>query len=165
MKKIFGLAASVLTLAPRAVMAACPVCTAAILVGLEGARRAGLDYSIVGVWAGGAFTAVVFWIWTMMKKHGVKNPFWYLLPPIGPLSLAVTMWMSRFVFGSSTLFGIDSFLLGIVSGVTVFVAAIKWHLLIKRRNGGKSWFPMQKVVWPVSALAIVSLVLAAIVYL
>jgi len=165
MNKILKLAVPALTLIPYAAQAQCPVCTAAVLVGLEGARRMGVDEAIVGVWAGGLFLALIFMVWNIMRSKGVKNPLWYLLPVVGPVAVLVTMWMLKIGFGVGTLFGVDKFLLGILVGAVVFFIATRWYFRLKKKNGGKSWFPFQKVVWPVSALLIASAVFAAIIYL
>ena len=168
MKKILKFLAPAILLMPRAAYAVpCPICTATVLVGLEGARRMGVDYSIIGVWAGGLFLALILIAWSFMRKQGIANPLWYLLPPMGPISLLLTMWIlpGGLQFGVHTLFGIDKFLLGVLVGIPAFYAAIKWHMNIKKKNGGKSWFPLQKVVWPVGALIIMSTIFAGIVYL
>jgi hypothetical protein len=165
MLKILKFVTPVLCLIPSAAKAVCPVCTAAVLVGLEGARRTGVDETIVGVWAGGLFLALVMLVWTIMRKNGVKNPLWYLLPPLGPISLLISMWMMDFGFGAGVKLGVDKFLLGVIAGAIAFFIAAKWHMNIKRKNSGKSWFPMQKVVWPVGALVIVSAIFAGIIYL
>ncbi|MCL2439962.1 MAG: hypothetical protein FWD15_05655 [Alphaproteobacteria bacterium] len=167
-KNILKFAAPAAFFAPTAANATCPICTAVVLVGLEGARRAGVDNSIIGVWTAGFFMAVIFWVWSAMRNKGVKNPLWYLVPPAGPIGLLMLLWFvpgSPLEFGTQTLAGIDKFLVGLIAGGSAFFFAVKWHRRIKRENGGKSWFPLQKVVWPLSALSIVSLVFAAIVYL
>ena len=43
---------------------ACAVCTVAVGASLEIARSLGVDDSVVGVWAGGFFGPVVFWLYS-----------------------------------------------------------------------------------------------------
>ena len=66
-------------------------------------------------------------------------------------------------FNAATMWGVDQFLLGAMIGSVVFFAAGKWYEHIKARNGGHAWFPFQKVVWPLGALAVVTLIFLAII--
>jgi len=147
---------------PVAALAVCPVCTAGIAIGLEGMRFLGVDDMITGVWAGGLVLSLIFWTTSKMHKKGVKNALWYLLAAALWLSLLPMTWLlpNANPFGEYTFLGIDKFLFGIIVGMVTFYAAASWHNRIKKRNGGVSWFPMQKVVWPIGALLIASAVLA-----
>ena len=168
MNKIFKLLpAFALCLVPFALHAVCPVCTAAIGIGLEGMRFLGVDDIITGVWAGGLVLSLIFWTTSKMHKKGVQNPLWYLLVAAAWLSLLPMTWLlpNANPFGMYTFLGIDKFLFGIIVGMVTFYTAASWHNRIKKRNGGKSWFPMQKVVWPVGALLIASGILAGVLHI
>jgi hypothetical protein len=147
-----------LCIVPFALHAVCPICTGAMAIGLEGMRFLGVDDLITGVWAGGLVLSLTFWTTSKMHKKGVKNPLWYLLVTAAWLSLLPMMWLlpNANPFGVYTFLGVDKFLFGIISGMIAFYIAAKWHHNIKKRNGGQSWFPLQKVVWPVGAMLIVS---------
>ena len=59
--------------------AVCPVCTIAIGAGLEGMRMLGVKDVITGVWAGGLTISLIGWTANYMRRHNVKNKFWYIL--------------------------------------------------------------------------------------
>jgi hypothetical protein len=161
MKKLFALALALALAAPAA--AVCPVCTIAVGAGLEGARWLGVDDVITGIWAGALMLSMIFWTANYMNKKGVQNGYWYLLMIVVYYALLASVWLLPSVqFGAETLWGIDKFLLGIIFGTIAFYIGANWHNNIKRKNGGKSWFPMQKVVWPLGATMIMTLIFVGI---
>lgn len=141
----------------------CPVCTVAVGAGLEGARILGVSDVITGLWAGGLMLSLAAWTENYMRAHGIRNPFLILLNYVvyyGILALIYVLPVGNptLRFNATTLWGVDQFLLGVVIGSLVFLAAGKWYERIKARNGGHAWFPFQKVVWPLGALLIVTLI-------
>ncbi|MBR2285950.1 MAG: hypothetical protein IJ866_00600 [Alphaproteobacteria bacterium] len=141
----------------------CPVCTVAVGAGLEGARVLGVDDVITGLWAGGLMLSLSAWTANYMATHGIKNRFLYLLNYVvyyGLLALIYVLPVGNptLRFNATTLWGVDSFLLGVIVGSIVFWLAGKWYQNIKAKNGGHAWFPFQKVVWPLGALLIVTLI-------
>ncbi len=141
----------------------CPVCTVAVGAGLEGARILGVDDVITGLWAGGLMLSLAAWTANYMAARGITNRFLYLLNYVvyyGLLALIYVLPVGHptLRFNATTIWGIDSFLLGVVVGSVVFWLAGKWYQKIKARNGGHAWFPFQKVVWPLGALMIVTLI-------
>lgn len=141
----------------------CPVCTVAVGAGLEGARVLGVDDVITGLWAGGLMLSLAAWTANYMAAHGVKNRFLYLLNYVvyyGLLALVYVLPVGNptLRFNATTLWGIDSFLVGVVVGSITFWLAGKWYQNIKAKNGGHAWFPFQKVVWPLGALLIVTVI-------
>lgn len=140
--------------------AVCPVCTVAIGAGLEGMRLLGVDDVITGIWAGGLTLSVFFWTAGWLKKRGVNSVFWQIVAPfILYYGLLAGVYLLPSVnFGACTLWGIDKFLLGIIAGTIAFYLGAMWHANIKKKNGGKSWFPFQKVVWPVGALLLATII-------
>ena len=141
----------------------CPVCTVAVGAGLEGARVLGVDDVITGLWAGGLMLSLSAWTANYMATHGIKNRFLYLLNYVvyyGLLALIYVLPVGNptLRFNATTLWGVDSFLLGVIVGSIVFWLAGKWYQNIKAKNGGHAWFPFQKVVWPLGALLIATLI-------
>lgn len=55
------------------------------------------------------------------------------------------------------LFGLDKLALGIAAGSIIFALAAWGYEIIKKKNNGHAHFPFEKVVLPVSALALLSL--------
>jgi len=147
----------------------CPVCTVAVGAGLEGARVLGVSDVITGLWAGGLMLSLAAWTADYMRRHGVRNRLMLVLNYIVYYGLLALVYFipsghPTLRFGATTMWGIDQFLLGAIVGSSVFWAAGKWYEKIKAKNGGHAWFPFQKVVWPLGALAITTLVFWAIIY-
>lgn len=145
----------------------CPVCTVAVGAGLEGARVLGVADIITGLWAGGLMLSLAAWTANYMYAHGVRSRLAYLLNYIAYYGLLALIYFlpvghPTLKFNATTMWGVDQFLLGAIIGSLVFLLAGKWYERIKARNGGHAWFPFQKVVWPLGALAITTLVFWAI---
>ena len=190
MKKIlFGFVVAIMS--AGVAHAFCPVCTVGVAAGLEGARILGVSDLITGLWAGGLMLSLAAWTESYMRKHGINNPvlilfnyvmnLWY---PLKTLQLQAGSVLGKLLmvsvfpdlaliyvlplghptlrFNATTLWGVDQFLLGVVVGSLTFLAAGKWYEYIKAHNGGHAWFPFQKVVWPLGALIIVTLIFWAI---
>ena len=54
------------------------------------------------------------------------------------------------------IWGIDKLLLGIIFGSVFFLLAVFANDFLKKKNGGKVFFPFQKVVVPIVMLGILS---------
>lgn len=139
----------------------CPVCTITVVAGLGISRLLGIDDLITSIWIGGFILSFSFvtidWInkkWPKSKIENYKFPFiifMYLLVLI-PLKLDRSIGIS-----GNTFLGIDKIILGITVGTLAFILGIladKYQRKLKE----KIFFPFQKVVFPVLALIIVSLI-------
>ncbi len=158
MRKIFVVLVGIFS--AFAAHAVCPVCTVAVGAGLEGARLLGVDDVITGIWAGGLTLSLFFWTAGWLKKHNVNNLFWQILVPfVGYYTLLAMVYLMPGVdFGVNTLWGIDKFFLGTVVGTIAFYFGARWYVNIKRKNGGHAQFAFQKVVVPLSFLAVATLI-------
>lgn len=141
----------------------CPVCTVGVAAGLEGARVLGVADVITGLWAGGLMLSLAAWTENYMRDHGITNKILILLNYVVYFGILALIYVfpagnPTLRFNATTMWGIDQFLLGVVVGATVFWLAGKWYQIIKANNGGHAWFPFQKVVWPLGALIIVTLI-------
>ena len=166
MKKL--LFAMVVLCAFTAAEAFCPVCTVAVGAGLEGARVLGVSDVITGLWTGGLILSLAAWTASYMYNHGVRSRLAYILNYVIYYGLLALVYLlpaghPTLQFNAATMWGVDQFLLGAMIGSVVFFAAGKWYEHIKARNGGHAWFPFQKVVWPLGALAVVTLIFLAII--
>lgn len=56
------------------------------------------------------------------------------------------------------LWGIDKILLGIIIGSVAFMGGAISHILVKKRNNNKVYFPLQQVVIPVLPLIGLSII-------
>lgn len=160
-KLLFGFIAMIV--ASGVAHAFCPVCTVAVGAGLEGARILGVSDVITGLWAGGLMLSLSAWTAGYMRDHGITNRLLIALNYVvyyGILALIYVLPVGHptLRFDATTLWGVDQFLLGTIIGSVVFLLAGKWYERIKANNGGHAWFPFQKVVWPLGALIIVTLI-------
>jgi hypothetical protein len=144
----------------KAAYAVCPICTVAVAAGLGLSRYLGIDDAVSSVWIGGIILSVSFWSidWLTKKKLNFKyrNPlifiFWYSLTLI-PLQLTGVMGHPF-----NTILGIDKILFGTAVGSVFFLLGIFADKKVREKRG-KQLFAFQKVVFPVVALAIISLVI------
>lgn len=148
--------------------AVCPVCTIAIGAGLEGMRMLGVKDILTGIWAGGLTVSLIGWTANYMKKHNVKNVFWYILNAIVYFALLFSVYLFPaekpiVKWWENCMWGIDQFLLGIIVGSTTFILMELWYVRIKKRNGGHALFPFQKVVMPFGGLLFMTFVFWAII--
>lgn len=161
-KKIWIFAVFSFFLSGRAALAVCPVCVVAVGAGLGLSEYLGIDDSIAGVWIGGLIVAMIVWTinwfnrkdWTFGHKdlRDVLTTILYYLLVVWPL------YTKDFIGQpGNALWGIDKLLLGITIGSLVFLLATIWYNNIKKRRG-HAQFAFQKVVMPVGALAVASLI-------
>jgi hypothetical protein len=163
MKNKYLLTASALLLWPTlAAKAVCPVCVVAVGAGLGLSEYLGIDDSIAGVWIGGLLIAMGAWTINYCEKKKWLQSYrsWrdslivlaYYLMVIWPL------YAQGFIGDPfNRLFGLDKLALGIATGSIVFALAAWSYEIIKKKNNGHAHFPFEKVVLPVSALALLSL--------
>ena len=141
--------------------AVCPVCTIAIGAGLEGMRILGVKDVLTGIWAGGLTVSLIGWTAIYMKKHNVKNTFWYILNALVYIALLASVYFFPrnnpvVKWWDNCMWGIDQFLLGIVVGSITFILMELWYKRIKQRNGGHAQFPFQKVAMPFGGLLVMT---------
>lgn len=142
-------------------VAVCPVCTIAIGAGLEGMRMLGVKDVLTGIWAGGLTVSLIGWTANYMKKHNIKNAFWYILNVLIYVSLLAAVYFVPqgnpvVKWWENCMWGIDQFLLGSLVGAITFILMELWYSRIKRNNGGHAQFPFQKVVMPFSGLLLMT---------
>ncbi len=139
----------------------CPVCTVTVIAGLGISRLLGIDDMVTSIWIGGFILSFSFvtinWIakkWPKLSIEKYKLPIiilMYLLVLI-PLKLNGSIGISR-----NILWGIDKIILGISIGSAAFLTGA-WADKKVRKVKGKQLFNFQKVVFPVLALIISSLI-------
>jgi len=174
MKKTFQFFLATLTLFfihysifPAPAGAVCPVCTIAVGAGLGISRWLGIDDAVSGVWVGGIILSSSFWLldWLERKKFTKLSVYykfqyknWLVLILMYGLVL-IPLWTSGIIgHPFNTLFGIDKLIFGTVAGSLAFVAGMYLDKKV-RQIKGKQLFNYQKVVFPVVALIITSLIL------
>lgn len=167
-KKIIGALSlfSLLILAlPKTVYAVCPICTVAVGAGLGLSRYLGIDDVISGFWVGGLIMSLSFWLsdWATKKwPKKLKNTgngkliffsilFWYAIT-------FIPLWMSGIIgHPFNTILGMDKLIFGSINGSLIFLLAI-WADKKVRKIKGKQLIQFQKVIFPLFALALISLI-------
>jgi hypothetical protein len=136
----------------------CPVCVVAVGGGLEISRWLGVDDTITGLWAGGLLVALIVWTLDWMKKKNynfkldtVAVALLYYILTIAPL-----YWYKVIGNPFNKIWGIDKLTAGIIVGSLVFHGGSMLHSFLRKRNGDKSFFKMQKTIIPVVSLLIAS---------
>lgn len=153
-------------LAPPWVSAFCPVCTVAVGAGLGLSRWLGIDDSITGVWVGGLVVSLSLWLTTWVKAKKFKL---FEKPKERDLTLAFFVFWSLITFVPlwktgvighpfNTVFGMDKLIFGSILGAIFFLMSFFADRKV-REIKGKQLFSFQKVVFPLAALLLVSLVL------
>lgn len=143
--------------------AVCPVCTVAVGAGVGFSRYLGIDDTIAGLWIGALIVSVSMWTinWMNKKKWKFKGReilvvFLYYAISIWPLYYWEIDGATVMGHPYNKIWGIDKLLLGIIIGSIVFFATAIWYNYLKKKNNNHAYFPFQKVVMPVVALAILS---------
>ena len=160
---ILTLATAFLFLSTQKALAVCPVCTVAVVGGLGLSRYLGIDDLVSSVWIGGLLLSVSFWsIDWLEKKYHLKTKFKYLEVAVIIFWYGLTLIPLIFtkVIGHpfNTVWGIDKIVLGTLIGSLVFLLGV-WGDQKVRQIKGRQLFIYQKVVFPVVALIITSLIL------
>lgn len=141
-------------------LAVCPVCIVAVGAGVGLSRFLGIDDTISGTWIGGLIVSITAWTFSWFKKKEWNSPFLKIGTIILFFSSVILPLYFQDILGhpQNTLYGIDKLLLGIALGSVVFLLGSKFHLNLKEKNKGKSYFYFQKVVFPIVFLIILSFV-------
>jgi hypothetical protein len=164
MKNKYIFTAAAFLLAPVvSVKAVCPVCIVAVSAGLGLSEYLGIDDSIAGVWIGGLLISMSVWtINYCTRKNWLQKQKTWLDPLIFIAYYLMVIWplyAQDFIGNADNrLFGLDKLVLGIVAGSIIFSLSAWGYEGLKKKNGGKAHFPFEKVVMPVSALILMSLV-------
>jgi len=148
-----------LAVAPVA-SAQCPVCAIGAVAGVGLARWLGVDDVISGLWVGGMMVALTAWTISWLNKKNVHFKGRIILTTLIYygifLYVPLYLWTDLLTNPLNMMWGVNKFLVGTLVGSAGFLAANIWYQSLKRRNGGHAWFPLQKVVWPVGSLLILS---------
>jgi len=142
-------------------LAVCPICVVTVAGGIELSRLLKIDDLITGLWIGGLIVSLIYWTIDVLNKKNInfkaKNLIvilvWYLITYFSLYFLNIK---------SAPISGFLSFLdklsLGAIIGSVAFWFGFEFHNYLKEKNGGKVYFPFQKVVIPVSIILILSLI-------
>jgi hypothetical protein len=152
-------------LAAKTAQAMCPVCTVAVVGGIELSRYLGVDDSITGLWIGGLTVSLILWTIDWMNRKNIRFKLHKTIITIGYYVLVI---LPLYFFNIAHLYlpryksfcgcGIDKMSVGIASGSIIFLATASLYEYLKKKNNGHANFPYEKVVFPVASLIILSIV-------
>ena len=153
-------ALSFITILP-AVMAHCPLCTGATILGVGITRSLGLDDSIIGVFVGGMIVSTALWFNNILKKKSIgtkgngKLRLLSLIILTSILTLVTFYYAGLFGRGNSfRILGIESILIGSFSGGVLSLGAFYYSNYLKNKNGGKVLFNYQTMIISLAALIV-----------
>jgi len=160
MKNIFLFLMSLgLLLRAGTVLAICPICTIAVGAGVGLAQWLGIDDTISGIWIGGLTVSMIVWTINLLdKKHWIFKGYKGIIVFAYFLLIVLPLYYTGLIgHPYNMIWGMDKILVGIVVGSLVFEGAVRWYENLKKQNGGHAHFPFEKIVFPVGALALASL--------
>ena len=137
--------------------AVCPICTVAVAGGVELSRWLGVDDIIIGLWIGGLAVSLILWTENWLDKKNIKFKgrvyidvlFYYLL-------IFLSLYWGNLFNTSYKIFIFPKILIGIVLGSVSFWWGNEFYVYLKEKNGGRAYFPFQKVLMPIIPLFILS---------
>lgn len=139
-------------------LAACPLCTLAVGIGVGFSRRLGVDDTITGLWIGALIVSTIAWTVNFLTRHGIK--FMGRKPLVAGAYLFLFLWpLYHYAYigiPGNILWGYDKLLLGIIVGIVTFILVTILYSYQKAHNGGHAYFPFQKIVMAVGLLALMS---------
>lgn len=140
----------------------CPICTVTVVAGLGISRLLGIDDIITSIWIGAFILSFSFVThnWIIKKWPKFKLPYGlYVVILTTYLLVLIPFWLDGVIgIVRNTLWGIDKILLGILVGSFTFLFGVWVDKKVRKLNNNKQFFAYQKVVFPVLALTITSLV-------
>jgi len=165
--KLFGflilILFGIITVIPG-VMAHCPLCTAATVIGVGVTRSLGWDDSIVGVFIGAMIVSLALWVNNLLKKKNIGGGNAILrIISIVLLTIALTFLSFYYagIFGPANIyriFGMEKITFGAISGGVVSLATFWISNEIKRKNNGDVLFNYQTMAITFSALILNALI-------
>lgn len=167
-KNIIFLIISLLMLAPP-VLAHCPLCTAAVGVGIGVTRVYGVDDSIVGLFLGAFIVSSALWFNKWIKKK-IEIPiqkflviFAFFLLTILPLYFSgVIVDPQTAISLGNSIFGVDKLLFGTIIGILASWLAFEFSDYIKKIRKKVLW-PYQSISFIAITLIILSLILWSVI--
>jgi hypothetical protein len=143
-------------------LAVCPLCTLAVGAGLGLSRWLGIDDAVSGLWIGALLLSLTIWTINWLKGKNIK--FRFMGIAVGLLYFGLTIGSLFFasIVGNPVAFLCscfkDKLLIGIIAGTSAFYFGATLYEYLKANNGGKAYFPFQKVAMPIAPILVLSIV-------
>jgi hypothetical protein len=143
----------------KPVFAVCPVCVVAVGSGLAIAEAFGVDDLLAAIWIGALITSSAFWMADKFKLIKLPRPeiswsFIFYLLTIGTLYID-----NKLGNPYCRIWGLDKIWLGVTLGALFFWIGVIIDRIARKTNNDKVYFPFQKVILPILAIVIPSLIL------
>lgn len=144
----------------NAAQAVCPLCVVAVGGGLEISRWLGIDDIVTALWIGALTVSLALWTIDWLER---KNILFFAKKTIVFLTyyfliVASLYYLNIFENSFDKILGVNKIILGIIIGSVVFWGVSQYQVYLKKKNNNKVFFKFQKVVIPVSALIILSII-------
>lgn len=135
---------------------ACAVCTVGVAVGLEIARKLGVDDGVIAVWGGALLALIGYWTILWFEKKGWNFKGRNLLLMLLSLSMIFGVYIKDLTYTPKPIliFYLDPFLFCAILGALILVYSSVFYQWMKAKNGGHAHFPFEKVVLPLVALTL-----------
>lgn len=152
-------------LIPLKTLAVCPVCTLAVIGGVELSRWLGVDDTISGIWIGALVVSLSLWTINWLRKKNIRFLFRKIIVFIFYYATTIlTLYWKKMVFSPNCAKLLiqgkpyDKLIVGIVFGSIAFTIGFLLNEWLKKKNSGKVYFPYQRVVVPIVLLIIASII-------
>src|SRR3989344_1341294 len=145
------------------IMAHCPLCTGATIIGVGITRSLGWDDSIVGVFVGAMIISSALWMNNILKKRNIGGNALLRITSITIATLVLTFltfyYAGLFGLGNTyRIFGIEKIVFGAISGSLVSIMGFAASNKIKAKNDGKAVFGYQTMIITFAGLILNALV-------
>ena len=153
---LVALAVAILYAAPAYANPACAVCTVGVAVGLEVARKLGVDDGVIAIWGGALLALIGYWTILWFEKKGWNFKFRNSLLMLLSLSMIFGVYIKDLTYTPKPIliFYLDPFLFCAILGALILIYSSVFYQWMKAKNGGHAHFPFEKVVLPIVALTI-----------
>ena len=146
------------------VLAHCPLCTGATIIGVGITRSLGLDDSIVGVFVGGMIISSAIWINNLLTKKSMRGNKTLRAISLTVVTSIATLWTFYYagLFGLGNqyrIFGIERLIFGSLAGGVISLGALGLSSYLKKKNNGKILFSYQTMSLTLFGLAFTAIIL------
>jgi len=159
---LFAVTAAALALPAQKALAVCPVCTVAVGAGIGLSRWLGIDDSITGLWLGAFLLSISLWTIDWLGRKNIRFFMKKSLVILAYYAMAlVPLYYARIIADPSAFIcfcASDKLMLGIIEGTATFFFAVKLYEFLKQRNDGHAHFPYEKIVFPIAAMIILTVI-------
>lgn len=143
----------------KPIYATCPVCIVAVGGGLWIAEKLGVDELLAAIWIGALVTAAAIVLADKFRRIKLPKPeiSWSVIFYF--LTLATLKIQGKLNNPYCKIWGVCKIWLGITIGTIVFWLGVLLDRWLRTKNKNKVFFPFQKVVLPLLAVLLTSLIL------